>query len=67
MYADRTCAMRRAVNKRDWELVWCMEQDAHATCIEANRRFSTLTRGADTIEALRASVLVDMNRQEKAE
>lgn len=60
MYADRAAAYRRAVNKQEWELVWFMEVDSQATCVDVNRRFHVLTHGTDKIEDLRASVLNDM-------
>lgn len=60
MYADRAAAYRRAVNKREWELVWFMEVDSQATCVDVNRRFHVLTRGTGKIEDLREAVLNDM-------
>jgi hypothetical protein len=66
MYADRAAAYRRAVNKGEWELVWFMEVDAQATCVESNRRFQVLTHGTGSIEDLRQSVLEDMARLQEA-
>lgn len=56
MPADRAAAHRRAMNKREWELVWFMEADAAAPAVDANLRFAQLTGGTNDVEVLRRKV-----------